>query len=189
MATGHGEKLARKQEQAVASLLQHATVRAAAAAVPINERTLREWMRHADFAAAYHRARREVLDGAVGRMQAAAGTAVDTLLAVARDGGKDADRVRASIALLDIAFRGLAEADILRGMPEADAGSAMDTGDVVELLAARLRQVDQSELPTGEKSRVTASLADALLRAIGVDVLDKRLEALQAVLVRREEGT
>lgn len=32
----------------------------------------------------------------------------------------------------------------------------------------------------------TAALADALLRAIGVDVLDKRLEALQAVLLGRK---
>jgi len=29
-------------------------------------------------------------------------------------------------------------------------------------------------------------LADSLLRAIGVDVIDKRLEAMQAVLGRRE---
>jgi hypothetical protein len=34
---------------------------------------------------------------------------------------------------------------------------------------------------------VTAALADALLRAIGVDVLDKRLEALQAVLIGRKD--
>ncbi len=63
----------------------------------------------------------------------------------------------------------------------------MDTGDVVRMLAARLRQIDQSELPTAEKSRLTAALAEALLRAIGVDVLDKRLEALQAVLLDRKD--
>jgi hypothetical protein len=34
---------------------------------------------------------------------------------------------------------------------------------------------------------LTATLADALLRAIGVDVLDKRLEALQAVLLGRKD--
>jgi hypothetical protein len=65
--------------------------------------------------------------------------------------------------------------------------SPMDTADVVKVLAARLRQLDQAELPTAEKSRLTATLADALLRAIGVDVLDKRLEALQAVLIGRKE--
>jgi len=63
----------------------------------------------------------------------------------------------------------------------------MNTADVVALLATRLRQLDQAELPTVEKSRLTATLADALLRAIGVDVLDKRLEALQAVLLDRKD--
>jgi hypothetical protein len=33
------------------------------------------------------------------------------------------------------------------------------------------------------QARLTATFADALLRAIGVDVMDKRLEALQAVLL------
>jgi hypothetical protein len=36
-------------------------------------------------------------------------------------------------------------------------------------------------------ARLTATLADALLQAIGVSVLDKRLEALQAVLLGRKE--
>lgn len=63
----------------------------------------------------------------------------------------------------------------------------MNTADVVALLAARIRQLDRSELPIPEKSRLTATLADALLRAIGVDVIDKRLEALQGVLLARKE--
>ena len=58
---------------------------------------------------------------------------------------------------------------------------------MVQVLTARLRQLDAVELPTGEKARLTATLADALLRAIGVDVLDKRLEALQAMLGGRKE--
>jgi hypothetical protein len=57
----------------------------------------------------------------------------------------------------------------------------------VKLLAGRLQQLDRAELPTAEKSRLTANLADALLRAIGVDVIDKRLSALQAVLAGRKD--
>jgi hypothetical protein len=90
-------------------------------------------------------------------------------------------------ALLDHAIRGLAEADALHGNLHAGDAAPMDTGDVVQLLAARLRQVDQAELTTAEKSRLTAALADALLRAIGVDLLDKRLAALQAVLLGRKD--
>lgn len=70
-----------------------------------------------------------------------------------------------------------------------DAGGAAaieGTADVVKLLAGRLRQIDASGLPVAEKSKLTATLADALLRAIGVDVLDKRLEALQGVLMGRK---
>jgi hypothetical protein len=63
----------------------------------------------------------------------------------------------------------------------------MTTSDVVKVLAGRLRQIDQSDLPTAEKSRQTAALSDALPRALGVDVIDRRLEALQAVLLGRQD--
>jgi hypothetical protein len=114
--------------------------------------------------------------------------AVASLVAVASQGCRDGDRVRAAIALLEHAWRGLAHADVLHGEP-GDAGdeSPMDTSAVVGLLASRLRQIDAAELPTAEKARLTAALADALLRAISVDVLDQRLEALQAVLRDRKE--
>ncbi len=78
-------------------------------------------------------------------------------------------------------------------MQRRDAGSenappVRSPGDVVNLLAAQVRQVNVAELPTGEKARLTALLADAMLRAIGVDVVDKRLEALQAVLNGRKDN-
>jgi hypothetical protein len=91
---------------------------------------------------------------------------------------------------LNIGFRGLAEADLLHSeQVERGTGdvSPMDTGEVVKVVSDRLRQIEEAELSTGEKSRLTAALADALLRAIGVDVIDKRLEALQAVLAGRKE--
>jgi hypothetical protein len=88
------------------------------------------------------------------------------------------------------------EADLLclyGGAEPDDAGQAIQhatitgTSDVVKVLAERLRQLEAVELPVGEKARLTATLADALLRAIGVDVIDKRLEALQTVLTGRKE--
>jgi hypothetical protein len=183
---GHGQKLTGKQESLIATLLTEATYAAAAAKAGVSESSLYRWLNLPEFRAAYRQARRQLVEAAVGRLQGAAGQAVDTLLAVARNGAKDGDRVRAAVALLDHAFRGLADADDLHGRPEAGDASAMDTGDVTRVLAARLRQVEQSELPTGEKARLTATLADALLRAIGVDLLAGRLEALEAVLMKRE---
>src|SRR5688572_27719597 len=40
---GHGERLSRKQEQAVVALLEQPTLGQAAAAVGVNEKTLRSW--------------------------------------------------------------------------------------------------------------------------------------------------
>jgi hypothetical protein len=187
MSRGHGDKLDRLQEQALAALLEKPTIGEAAAAIAVNEKTLRGWLKDPAFAAAYRETRREWVLAAVGRPQAATGTAVDTLLTVAKSGAKDSDRVRGAVALLGHALRGLNDADALEGEREAGAASPMGTAEVVQVLARRPRQVDQADLPTAEKSRMTATLADAVLRAISVDVLDKRLEALQAVLIGRKD--
>jgi hypothetical protein len=187
MNNGHGQKRSRKREQAIAALLSEPTVQAAAPKAGVSLSTLKRWLKEPGFRAAYRRARRELVEGAVGRMQAATGEAVTTLLTVARSGARDGDRVRAAVAILDNAQRGLVDADALHGAAAGGDGPPMGTGDVVQLLGSRLRQIEQSELSTGEKSRLTAALADALLRAIAVDVVDRRLEALQAVLRERKE--
>src|SRR5262249_48290859 len=165
------------------ALLTEPSHASAAAKAGVSEATLHRWLRLPGFRTAYRQARRQLVEGAVGRLQAAAGLAVDTLLAVAKDGARDGDRVRAAVALLDHAFRGFEPVGAeLDDVAPAVAGTA----DVVRVLAGRLRQVDAADLPAGEKARLTATLADALLRAIGVDVLEKRLEALEAVLSQRE---
>ena len=84
-------------------------------------------------------------------------------------------------------MQGLAEADALNGERETGDTSAMGTRDVVQMLAARLRQLEAAELPVVEKARLTATLADALLRAFAVDELSKRMEALEAVLHSRKD--
>src|SRR6516164_2246647 len=123
MNHGHGQKLTRKQEQAISALLCEGTLQQAAAKAGISYSTLKRWLGDSSFSRAYRNARRELVEGAVGRIQAATGQAVDTLVAVARDGAKDGDRVRASVALLDLAFRGLADSDTLHGEQEADDAS------------------------------------------------------------------
>jgi hypothetical protein len=60
-------------------------------------------------------------------------------------------RVRASVALLDFAFRGPTEADAADGRPEPGDAVPMGTADVVQVLAARLRQLDAADLPTPTK--------------------------------------
>jgi hypothetical protein len=181
-----GSKIGRKQESAIAALLTAHTHAEAAAATGISESTLQRWLRLPEFVAAYRGARRAAVESAVAQLQLTSGEAVETLrrnLAC----GNPASEIRAALGIMDHALRGVTEADALHGGHEAGDASAMDTGEVVKLLAARLRQIDAAEMSTAEKARLTATLADAVLRAIGVDVLDKRLEALQLVLLGRKD--
>ena len=185
--TGHGQKIARKQEALIAALLTEPTYAKAAAKTGISESTVYKWLRQPAFREAYRRARREIIENAIGRLQAATGQAVDTLLHVAAHARRDSDRTRAAVALISHAMRGLEDADLLHGQRKVTDASPMATDEVVRILAARLRQTDRADLGTPEKMRLTATLADALLRAIGVDVLDKRLESLEAVLGGRKD--
>ena len=66
---GHGEKLTRKQEQAIAALLSEATVGTAAEKAGVGEVTLYRWLKLPDFLGAYREARREVVEKAVAQMQ------------------------------------------------------------------------------------------------------------------------
>jgi len=184
---GHGQKLTSRQEALIAALLTEPNHAAAAAKAGVGKTTLYRWMHLSGFRAAYRQARRELVETAIGRLQAGTGLAVETLMAVARGARRDGDRVRAAVALLEHASRGLTDADLFSGKRQTGEAAPMNTSEVVQMLAARLRQIDGADLPTAEKSRLTATLADALLRALTVDELNKRMEALEAVLLSRNE--
>jgi hypothetical protein len=171
----------------IAALLTEPNYAAAAAKAGVSETTLYRWMHLPEFRASYRQARRELVEGAIGRVQATTGQAVEILLDVARNGRRDGDRVRAANSLLDHAFRGLTDADTLHGQGHSEATASMSTTQVVMVLATRLRQLDAGDLRTTEKARLTATLTDAFLRAIAVDDLNKRMEALEAVLASRKD--
>jgi hypothetical protein len=183
---GHGQKLTRKQEAVIAALLTEPTYAAAVAKAGICPATLYRWLQRPSFHAAYDQARRELVKSTIGRLQAATGQAVETLLEVARQGRRDGDRVRAAGILLDHALRGLADAKVLNG-EQAGQAAPINTADVVQLLAAQLRQLEAADLSVAEKSRLTATITDALLRALAVDDLNKRMEALEAVMHSRKD--
>ena len=109
---GHGERLSRRREQAVAALLCQPTLPAAAAEAGVSERTLRTWLRQPDFAEAFARARREYLQVAISRMQRAAGTATSKLLSLL-DAPDDGVALRAALGLLDRAVKGAELLDVL----------------------------------------------------------------------------
>lgn len=180
-------KLSAKQEALLAALLTEPTYTAAATKVGVSRMTLYRWLQDTTFQQAYRRARRELVHHAVGRLQLGSGLAVEALMSIVAQSRRDSDRVRAAVVILDHAYRGISESEMLNKTPDSLEPTPVSTSDVVGMLGKRLRQLDQSELSMLEKSRLTASLSDALLRAIGVEVIDKRLEALQSVLRNRKD--
>jgi hypothetical protein len=82
---GHGAKFTPKMEQAIAALLFHRSVEAAARAVGINPNTLLRWMKEPAFEAAWREARHTAFSHAVGRLQDAMGAAVTTVLKIMVD--------------------------------------------------------------------------------------------------------
>ncbi|MEW6489817.1 MAG: hypothetical protein AB1578_18150 [Thermodesulfobacteriota bacterium] len=103
---GHGAKIGRKQEQAIAALLSEPTIERAAAAVGADPRTLRRWMQRDDFREAYRLARRELMDCATARIQSASCAAVDALEEILGDSGAPAgSRVSAAKGVLELAVK------------------------------------------------------------------------------------
>ena len=76
---GHGEKLTRKAEQAIAALLEYPTIGEAAKACGVSERSLWRWLQRDDFQKRYKDSQRAVVDSAITRLQAATVRAVETL--------------------------------------------------------------------------------------------------------------
>jgi hypothetical protein len=79
MNHGHGEKLTRKQEQAIAALLGQPTIDKAARVVGVTGQTLKNWLKLPEFQQAFQQARQAVLRDALGRLQATSTEAADTL--------------------------------------------------------------------------------------------------------------
>jgi hypothetical protein len=111
MPAGHGSKLQRKQEQAIAALLSEPNLEAAAVRIGIAVRTLKSWLKDREFLAAYRRARRAVVEMALGRLQQISGEAVGTLRS-ALTCGKPGDEIRAAVAVLDHAIRAVEVLDM-----------------------------------------------------------------------------
>ena len=76
---GHGEKLSRNKEKAIAALISCPSIPQAAREVGINENTLWRWLKDSGFSKSYQEARRQVVNQAVSRIQAKMAKAVDTL--------------------------------------------------------------------------------------------------------------
>ena len=103
---GHGEKISRNQEKAIAALISYPSIPAAAESIGINEVTLWRWLKVPKFKSAYRKACHQVVSQAIARLQANLSKAIDTLLDVAEDEEAPASsRVAAARAILDQSLR------------------------------------------------------------------------------------
>ena len=110
---GHGEKLGRKQEDAIAALLTQRNIEEAARAAGVGTRTLIRWLKLPDFGKEYRKARCEAVHQSVARMQQATGAAATTVLKLMTDMNIPAAvRFRAAECVFDRAFKGVELEDI-----------------------------------------------------------------------------
>jgi hypothetical protein len=110
---GHGEKLSRKQDQAITALVTCPSITEAAAHCELAEVTLRRWLKQDGFQAAYREARRAVVQHAIVQVQQATGDAVETLRNVMQDPEAPASaRVSAARVVLETAVKAVELEDL-----------------------------------------------------------------------------
>lgn len=109
----HLTPLTGRQVIAIAALLKHGSIPAAAPEVGISERQLRRWAAEPAFKKALRVERRHVMDGVTNKLAQGAGEAVDALLSVIRNAGAaPSARVAAARVLLESARGAISEADV-----------------------------------------------------------------------------
>ena len=113
LMAGHGTKLGRKQEEAIAALLSQRGIDDAARTCGVSGRTLIRWLKLPEFQAAYREARRAAFSQSIARLQQATGAAVSTLLKVMVDPSTPPSaKVRAADSVLDRSAKAIEIEDI-----------------------------------------------------------------------------
>ena len=111
---GHGAKLPRKQDAAIAALLVNRTIEEAAKSIGLNPNTLRRWMELPDFEKAYLKARREAVRQTYARLQQNSAAAGSVLLKLMADSTtKASTRMQAAKSILEMAGKSLETEDML----------------------------------------------------------------------------
>jgi len=110
---GHGQKLGRKKEAAIAALLSNRNVDEAARAVGVGPTTLWRWLKLPEFQAEYRKARRDAFGQSVARLQQGTAAAATTLLKTMIDSNTPASvRVRAAEAIFNHSAKAIEIEDI-----------------------------------------------------------------------------
>jgi hypothetical protein len=111
--TGHGTKLKRKLEDAVAAMLTQRNTEEAARSVGVSTATLMRWQKLPEFQELFREGRRAAYAQAVARLQQGTSAAATTLLKMMVDPTTPASvRVRAAEAVFHHAAKGIEVDDI-----------------------------------------------------------------------------
>ncbi len=103
----HEKDLRPRELRAIAALLSAPTLKLAADAAGLSERTLRRYLAKPRFLAVYETASRGALGAAMQRLHEGMGVAVETFFEIAADKDeKTADRIRAMSLIADLGLRG-----------------------------------------------------------------------------------
>ncbi len=108
---GHGEKLSRKQEQAIAALLSADSIKAAANICGVSEVSLWRWLQQPQFQTSYRAARRQIVERAVSELQTATSEAVATLRRNLHCENVNAE-IRAAQIIIEQAIKGMELLDL-----------------------------------------------------------------------------
>jgi transposase-like protein len=127
---GPGSKFTRKKEQAIAALLTQRNVEEAARAAGIGTQTLIRWLKIPEFYKEYLKARREVVQQTIARLQHATGAAGTVALKLMTDPNVPAAvRLRAAEFVFDRAIKGIELEDIETRLTELERAAEVAKSD------------------------------------------------------------
>ena len=113
MMTGHGAKLPRKMDAAIAALMTHSTIEQAAKSINISSKTLRRWLKLPEFREEMTRAVRPLVTMAYARLQHHAPTATAVLLQSMVNPQPNASvRMKAGRSVLELSMKGYERDDM-----------------------------------------------------------------------------
>lgn len=94
------------RDDAIAAIVSHPTIKAAAGACGVTEKTMHAWLNEPEFSKKVRTAQEEIARESIGRVLNTIGCALDVLVEVATDKESNAStRVSAAKALLDQSLR------------------------------------------------------------------------------------
>jgi hypothetical protein len=119
--SGPRERITRRQEQAIASLLACSTLTDASVACGVAESTLRRWLRNEAFSRRYRQERALMLGGTITLLSQKCAGAVGTLASIADDREAPAGaRVSAARALIELRLKGGVQDDLEERVAELE---------------------------------------------------------------------